>query len=254
MADVAAERPATTYDGVDARALATALGLPRVLLYESIASTMDAAHALGAGGAPAGTLVLADEQTAGRGRAGRHWHSAAGRGIWLTLLERPDDARALDVLSLRLGVRAAAALDRFSRSAVRLKWPNDLYAGEGKLGGVLVEARWHGSSVDWVAIGFGLNVGVPDELPGASLRTDSRRADVLADLVPALRAAAAARGLLTEWELAQYAARDLAQGRACVAPVAGTVRGITESGALRVETADGERAIREGSLVFREDS
>lgn len=254
MADVAAERPATAYDGVDAPALAVALDLPRVALYEYVASTMDTAHALGAGGAPAGTLVLADEQTAGRGRAGRRWHSAAGRGIWLTLLERPNDPRALDVLSLRLGVRAAVALDRFSRSAVRLKWPNDLYVGEAKLGGVLVEARWRGSSLDWVAIGFGVNVGAPDELPGASLRTGSRRVDVLADLVPALRAAAVARGLLTEWELAQYATRDLAHGRACVAPLAGTVRGITESGALRVETADGERSVREGSLVFREVS
>src|SRR6185436_16510341 len=99
-----------------------------------------------ADGAPAGTVVLADAQRGGRGRGGRRWASPPGVGVWLTLVERPADHAALEVLSLRLGLHAAAAVERFAARGgggpVRLKWPNDLYVGEGKLAGVLVEVRW----------------------------------------------------------------------------------------------------------------
>src|SRR5690606_31208987 len=76
------------YDGVPAAALAARLGVPRCVALDVTGSALDVAHALGEAGAPAGTLVLADRQTAGRGRLGRRWESPAGTGIWLTLLER----------------------------------------------------------------------------------------------------------------------------------------------------------------------
>jgi BirA family biotin operon repressor/biotin-[acetyl-CoA-carboxylase] ligase len=213
---------------------------------------MDVAHALGAAGAATGTLVLADAQSGGRGRAGRRWRSPSGAGLWLTLLERPADASALDVLSLRLGLHAAEAVQPFAAAPVGLKWPNDLYVGAGKLAGILVEARWRDAHPEWVAIGFGLNVRAPAEEPqAAGLRVGAERLDVLAVLVPALRRAAAARGALTAAELARWAARDLAAGRPVRAPVAGTVVGITAAGAVRVRTAGGdERLVRQGSLEF----
>src|SRR5665213_555071 len=77
------------YDGMSAEQIRHRLGVPRVAVHSSLASTMDVAHALAAEGTPAGTLVLADHQTAGRGRGGRSWQSEAGAGIWLTLIERP---------------------------------------------------------------------------------------------------------------------------------------------------------------------
>src|SRR5512147_1788521 len=126
----------TQYDGHDGDALARALDAPRVILFDSTASTMDEAHALAASGAPAGTVVLADRQTAGRGRGGNRWASESGQGIWMTVIERPNDPRALDVLSIRLGLRAARALDRYAGSPVRVKWPNDLYVADGKLAGI----------------------------------------------------------------------------------------------------------------------
>ena len=254
MADVSTAHVAATFDGVTAEALAATLDVPRVAIYGRIASTMDAAHALGADGAPAGTLVIADEQTSGRGRAGRRWHSEPGGGLWLTLLERPNDPVAVQVLSLRLGLRAAAALDAFARAPIRLKWPNDLFVESAKVAGVLVEARWRGERPDWVAIGFGINLRAPAELEAASLLPGVTRVEVLAALVPALRAAAAGRGMLAPREVGQYAARDLARGRRCDAPLAGVVQGIAEDGALRIATADGERRVRDGSLVLREDS
>lgn len=254
MAEVSDTRIAHSLDGVAAMRLAATLGVPRVVIYRQVASTMDVAHALGSGGAAAGTLVIADEQTSGRGRAGRRWHSATGTGIWLTLLERPTDPVAVQVLSLRLGLRAATALDAFAHGPIRLKWPNDLFVGDSKVAGVLVEARWRAQRPDWVAIGFGVNLRAPDEMNAASLRPGVTRLEVLAALLPALRAAAAGRGLLSRHEVEEYAARDHARGRPCDAPLAGVVQGITESGALRIETAEGEHRVREGSLVLREDS
>lgn len=239
------------YDGWTAQALVRHLGVPAVHLLDAVGSTLDVAHDLARVGAPAGTLVIADRQTAGRGRAGRRWASAAGQGIWLTLVERPNDPHALEVLSLRLGLRAAAALDRFAGAPVAVKWPNDLYLADGKLAGVLVEARWRDASPEWVAIGFGVNVVPPLDVPGAAaLAPGARRVDVLGELVPALRSAAAARGALTARELGKFAERDLARGRTCVEPAAGVVEGITESGALLVATPGGRVAARAGSLVF----
>ena len=212
---------------------------------------MDDAHGLASAGALAGTLVIADRQTSGRGRAGRRWASESGQGIWMTLIERPNDAEAVDVLSLRLGLRAARALDRYAESPIRLKWPNDLYVGERKLAGILVEARWRANRLDWVAIGIGVNVRAPTDMENAaSLEVHADRVDVLAELVPALRAAAHARGPLSTGELDEFAARDMAAGRTCVAPASGRVRGITSAGELLVDTDSGLRAFRDGSLTF----
>lgn len=245
-----------TYDGWDADALASQLSLPRVALFDSVTSALDVAHELGASGAPAGTLVIADRQTAGRGRGGKSWTSQAGAGIWLTLVERPRDSSALDVLSLRIGLRAAPVLDRFTVAPVRLKWPNDLYTGGRKLAGILVEARWREERPEWVAIGVGVNVTPPEGVAtAAGLEPGTRRLTVLAALVPALRAAAFAAGPLTAGERAAFAERDLARGRRSAEPVGGTVRGIDERGALLVERPDGTlTAARGGSLTFAEDA
>ena len=107
-----------TYDGRAGASLVRLLDLPRVEVFDSVTSTMDVAHHLAESGAPAGTLVLAEEQTAGRGRSGRSWTSAAGAGIWLSILERPRDAAATETLSLRVGLRAARVLDRWAASPV----------------------------------------------------------------------------------------------------------------------------------------
>ena len=242
------------YDETGEDELRERLGVPRVALFARVPSTLDVAHDLGALGAPSGTLVVADEQTAGRGRGGRAWVSAPGAGLWLTLLERDLDAAAATCLALRLGLSAAAVLDRHATGPVALKWPNDLYVGFGKLGGILVEARWGDGRIDWVAIGLGLNVLPPPGVArAATLRTGVRRSDVLTQLVPALRAAARARGPLTPTELDDFAGRDIARGRRCVQPVPGTVRGITAAGALVVQV-DGRDVVASGGSLVLEDA
>ena len=160
---------AKSYDDLPARVLAERLGVPDLLLFDQVGSTLDVAHRI-APDARDGTLVLADEQTAGRGRHGRRWASSPGAGIWLTLVERPTDARALDVLALRCGLYAAEALDDLAGASIGVKWPNDLFVGDRKLAGILIETRWRGSAPDWVAIGVGLNVAAPDVATGVGLR------------------------------------------------------------------------------------
>ena len=222
-------------------------------MYERVGSTMDLAHDAAARGAPAGTLVLAHAQDAGRGRGGRRWSSPPGDGLWMTLIERPSSASGLDVLSLRVGLYVAEAVEPLAGAPVRLKWPNDLFAADSKLAGVLIEARWRDHRVEWVAIGLGLNVvPPPDVAPAAGLAPGVTRVQALERIIPALRTAAAADGPLTADELARFAARDLSVGRKIREPAVGVVAGIAATGELMVDTDTGPLACRSGSLVFLE--
>lgn len=238
------------YDGFTAEALAHLCGVPRVALWSELGSTMDQAHALAESGSAAGTLVLTDRQTAGRGRGGRPWASEPGQSITLTLIERPADAEAIAVLALRLGLRAAGVLDRFAGEPVLLKWPNDLMLRAGKVGGILVEARWREQRAEWVAIGIGINLASPAVPGSAGLDTHVPRAALLSELVPALRAGAQARGSLGEAEIAAFAARDWARGREARSPAPGIVRGVSSRGALVLETTAGLVECATGSLVL----
>lgn len=239
-----------SWHGLDGAVLAARLGLPHVVALESVSSTMDAAHALAADGAASGTLVIAEEQTTGRGRAGRVWTSRPGDGLWMTLIERPRGADGLDVLSLRVGLHLAPVLERWTDGPVRLKWPNDLYVGVRKLAGVLIEARWRGAHPDWVAIGVGINIHAPHGLPDAAGLDGASAETILSEVVPAVRAAAFARGPLTTSELEEFARRDLAVGQRVSLPADGLVRGISPAGELLLETPQGVAPFRAGSLVF----
>jgi BirA family transcriptional regulator, biotin operon repressor / biotin---[acetyl-CoA-carboxylase] ligase len=240
------------YDGHSAAQLEVLLALPRVDVHASVTSTLDVAHVIASSVSP-GTLVLADEQTAGRGTQGRRWTSRAGDGIWLALIERPSDAAALDVLSIRCGLYAAEALDALATNPIGVKWPNDLYVGGRKLAGVLIETRWRGSSAEWVAIGFGLNVRTPPLDTATGLDDGCSRLDALVRLVPALRRAASASGYLTENELARWSLRDVSRGRQLSAPSRGRVEGVASSGELLVRSDDGSVVRhRTGTLTFAE--
>ena len=133
---------------------------------------------------------------------------------------------------------------------MQLKWPNDLLLPEGKLGGVLVEARWRNQRLEWVAIGIGINVVSPAVPDAAGLSAGVHRLDLLGDLVPALRAGVAVPGGLTEEEIAAFATRDWARGRRAATPAVGTVRGLSPSGALIIETTEGPVECVTGSLVL----
>jgi BirA family biotin operon repressor/biotin-[acetyl-CoA-carboxylase] ligase len=171
--------------------------------------------------------------------------------VWVTVVERPANAAALDVLTLRLGLHAARVLDPYLDAPAQLKWPNDVYASGGKLAGILVEARWQDERPAWVAIGIGINVRLPVDVPGgAAVRAGTSRLDLLTALIPGVRAATTADRMLGEVEMTDYASRDVARGRPCREPVVGTVVGISPSGELLVRSGGVVGAYRSGSLVI----
>lgn len=244
-----------TWDGLTADSLARRCGVPRVEVLLETGSTLDVAHALAENGAPGGTVVLADAQRAGRGRQGRSWSSPHARGVWCTVIERPDDRRVLDLLSLRVGLYVAEGLDALAGERVLVKWPNDLLVRAGKVAGILSEARWSGASLAWVAVGVGVNVMAPDGVDAsAGLLPGTRRADVLAIVVRAVRSASAADGGLSPDELERYASRDALAGRRVTAPAEGRIQGIAPSGGLVIDTPRGREEHRVGTIRFAEDS
>lgn len=220
-----------------------------LLIRDELPSTMDLAHQLAEGGAPAGQAVLARRQRAGRGRQGREWSAETG-GLWLSVVCRPDAGGGLDALSLRVGLAVADVLEHEvpSLPRVELKWPNDLLLGGRKLGGVLCEARWQGDRCAWVVIGIGLNV--TNSIPPALGDRATRLADwvatapepvALAAPIAKAVAAAAVGGPLDDREQAAWWSRDALRGMPVRLPLAGTAEGITAEGALVIRAADGTR-------------
>jgi BirA family transcriptional regulator, biotin operon repressor / biotin---[acetyl-CoA-carboxylase] ligase len=131
--------------------------------YRRTESTNDRARELAAAGAAHGTVVTAAEQTEGRGRQGRTWTAPAGKALLYSAVLRPLDQRHLTLpLAVPLAVCAAAEELRPGVEC-RVKWPNDVWLGERKLAGVLIEAR---PQDGWAVIGVGLNLSISrDELP-----------------------------------------------------------------------------------------
>jgi BirA family biotin operon repressor/biotin-[acetyl-CoA-carboxylase] ligase len=223
--------------------------------FERVSSTMDVLHELAAGGAEAGTAVVAGEQLEGRGSRGRSWHSPPG-GLWLSVLFRPAQIAGLEVLSLRAGIAVAEVVQTLLPKPLQLKWPNDLMLEGRKVGGVLCEARWQGDTVGWIVVGVGMNVRnyLPEELRSVTASLASEQPDMapeeLAPLVlGALRQLDLAAGQLSALELKQFARRDWLRGRQLLEPVAGTAAGLARDGALLVRTSSGtEVAVRTGPV------
>jgi BirA family biotin operon repressor/biotin-[acetyl-CoA-carboxylase] ligase len=133
------------------------MGVPFYFL-RTTTSTNEEAERLARQGAPHGTLVLAEEQTAGRGRAGRHWWAAPGSALTFSLVLRPaESCRKFGALNLLGALALAEALERIGLCA-RIKWPNDVLLEGKKTSGVLVHITWHGTRIDSVVMGIGLNV------------------------------------------------------------------------------------------------
>jgi BirA family transcriptional regulator, biotin operon repressor / biotin---[acetyl-CoA-carboxylase] ligase len=140
-------------------------------------STNRVAMELGYAGEPEGAVVMAEEQTAGRGRAGRAWHSERGTGLYFTLLLRPKLSPVqAPILTMLAGIAAHSAITAQTGVSPELKWPNDLLLSGKKIGGILTEMHAEPSLVRFVIIGCGINVNqetFPAEL--ANVATSLRR-------------------------------------------------------------------------------
>ncbi len=152
-------------------------------------STNRVAMELGNANEPEGAVVLAEEQTAGRGRAGRSWHSERGTGIYMTLLLRPKISPVqAPLLTMMAGLSAQAAIQAQTGQTVDLKWPNDLMLAGKKLGGILTEMYAEPSQVRFVIVGIGINTNqekFPAELgsTATSLRAQTGRAQSRMELL-----------------------------------------------------------------------
>jgi len=230
-----------------------------VHVYGLVDSTNTRAKELARGGARGGTIVLADGQATGRGLARRRWHSPAGSGLYISLILRPTCVPNPLLVPLLAGLAVARAAER-SVGGIRVgvKWPNDLIAGDRKLGGVLAEGSWAAGKAVWLVIGVGINVhappgGFPKSLQSVatSLETATGRRIprlALADLV--IHELEADLNELPERlegrHVEELAQRDWLRGRPCIVEGVGTTRtrgvavSITPDGSLSVRTESGE--------------
>lgn len=213
-----------------------------------------------ASGAPSGAVLVAERQTAGRGRMGREWIAAPGDSLTFSLLWRFPDGIGLSGLSLAVGVAMARALQKVGAGDTVLKWPNDVLKDGRKLGGILIELQSNAAAV----IGIGLNLRLPSAMPdevratAAALDIDADPnlllAALLTELLAVLDAFAVAgfAALRDEW-LARHAwtGRPVHVLVPHAAPLDGICAGIAADGALLLETAAGVQRILSGDVSLR---
>lgn len=237
----------------------------KIIHYFRTDSTNNVALRLAARGAEHGTVVLSEEQTAGRGRLGRSWYSEKSSGIYASVILRPPlSPAAAPILTLVAGLAAHQAVTAVTGLAVDLRWPNDLLVAGKKVSGILTEMSAELDRLHAVVLGFGINVNhreMPAEMKAfaTSLRIEGRktysRAQILVTLLKELDRTY--RRLLENGsaEIAQHwaAASTYAEGkRVRVLSNSGefiaTTAGVEPSGALRVRREDG----RADSLIAGE--
>lgn len=131
----------------------------RIYSYKSVDSTNITAHNLAKNGLPEGTLIIADSQKKGRGRMGRKWHSPSGKGLYFSLLLRPElPPDKIAGLSLATGLALIRAIDIAAGIQTQMKWPNDILYKKKKLAGILVELVAELDRVEYMIVGIGINV------------------------------------------------------------------------------------------------
>ncbi len=137
----------------------------RVLYHRVLGSTMDEARGLAGDGAPEGTVVIAEEQTAGRGRLGRPWVSAPGRNLSLSVVLLPTSAQ-LRYVNMAATLAVSGAIAAITGLAPAVKWPNDVMIDGRKVSGILVESSVAGGGTVFAVVGIGLNVNLdPSAFP-----------------------------------------------------------------------------------------
>lgn len=240
--------------------------------HDTIDSTQHRARELADAGAPEGSVVLADRQTAGRGRLGRTWFSPPGVNVMGTVLLRPAcDPSGVAPLPLVVGLAVADAIHGATGIRPGLKWPNDVQIGGRKVAGVLTELQGQIDRVEAVLVGIGINVNLAAEaLPPdlAEIATSLRieigrpvdRIEVVARLLAALEArygrflVEGFRGMRAEWEAASVLKGHDVQVVGGGASVTGRVHGIDDGGALLVAEPGGRvRRVLAGEVTLRRE-
>ncbi|MGA8345562.1 MAG: biotin--[acetyl-CoA-carboxylase] ligase [Candidatus Sulfotelmatobacter sp.] len=237
--------------------------------FYKIGSTNTAAMAAAAEGAPEGSVFLAEEQTAGRGRGANSWQSPRSTGIYCSVVVRPTlPPSDVLVLSLAAGLAVHAAIQQVdSRVSADLKWPNDVLIGGKKVCGILTEMNAEATRVRYIVVGVGINVNqasFPKELPATSLRlvtgSEWSRVELAAALLKSLDREY--RQLLEDSDALESILRRFAESSSWVKGKAvrieengssfeGTTEALDSRGFLRVRTAHGMQTILSGTVRER---
>lgn len=232
---------------------------------ESTRSTNDDALKAARAGAPNGSVYVANEQTAGRGRGDHAWHSTAGEGLYMSVLLRPAIAVSrLALLPLAAGLAATDAIHTATGLSVDLRWPNDLLIGSRKTGGILVESHIEAGAVAFAVVGIGINVH--QRVFAADLATPATSLDLETGVRNSRRQLLTALLKSLEREVQDLCGRDAGEAiprrvessstwvrgrrvevhgpQACT----GMTDGLDDNGFLRVTTAGGVVTVQTGGL------
>lgn len=249
-----------------ARGLNTRLLARRIVYFEQIGSTNDVARALADAGEPAGTLVIADAQSAGRGRLGRAWRAPACSSLLMSLILRPAllPAHAPRVtMAVALGV--GEAIGAATGLPAQLKWPNDLQLHGKKFAGILAESSIVGAKLEYVIVGIGVNVNFDPAQVAAMPVEATTLARELGHALPRVPLAQALLRSIERWYARLCAGDDLRTeyknrlatlGQVIRAHTAtgietGRAVDVDENGALIVQRADGSRVhLRAGDVTL----
>ena len=250
-------------DGLTTRGLGR-----RVLYYPRLDSTNAVAKALAAQGAAEGTLVIADEQTAGRGRLARRWLAPPGTSLLFSLILRPqlEIARAVG-LTMICGLGVREAIRELTTLPAQLKWPNDILLYGRKVGGILTEAGTSGEHLDWVVVGIGLNVNLevaalPAEFGATSLQHElgqpTSRVQLLQQALLRIEQRyerlQAGQWPVHEWSTALETLGQRVQLRTAGGAVDGLAEAVDDEGALLLRLDDGRlQRVWVGDIVARPD-
>ena len=248
------------------------LPLGGIRFLQQTGSTNDVALAWATEGADEFSLVIADEQSTGRGRLGRRWSTPPGAALAFSLILRPKESE-LGNIPLFSGLGALALHQILSELGLssQIKWPNDVLISGRKTAGILVESVWMGDQVESIVIGMGINV-LPESVPldsevlypATSIHSEGLkvgRINLLHDLLKkliSLRHSMESEDFIRSWENA-LAFRDetvrvwmeAVSGKNEASSLTGILRGLEPNGALRLETASGLQIIQFGEIHLR---
>jgi BirA family transcriptional regulator, biotin operon repressor / biotin---[acetyl-CoA-carboxylase] ligase len=234
----------------------------RIVELPATTSTMDDVERLAANGAAEGLIVVADEQAAGRGRAGRSWTAPAGTALLCSILLRPPlPPDRLSTLPLVVGVAVAEAIEECTRVDCRLKWPNDVWIDGRKVAGILMKATVSAGVADRVVLGVGINlstslVDLPPNATSIAAASGNAisRTEVLDALIARLQkhyarfVANDGRPDLGPWLDRAALMGELVIVEDAETPVSGRFHGVAEDGALLLDVNGSLRRIVAGDL------
>lgn len=234
-------------------------------------STQLVAHQWAKEDAPEGAIVIAEEQSGGKGRLGRVWHSPPRTGIWMSLILRPpialQNASHLTILS-SVGIKRG--IERITGLDIQIKWPNDLLIDGKKVCGVLTEIRGEQDCIHYAVIGMGMNVNTkkhdfPEEIRNIAtslsieLGGDIHRATLIAAILEELEEcyqlylSQGFEPIQQEWEDSAYKMGEIATVRTPQGVYTGMIQGLYETGALKLSTDQGVKAVYSAEIDVESD-